>query len=1676
MPSPLIQRLYQDSAYRNLPPESQLIVMRKLVEPELRADPNFAALPPDAQEKVIQTKMIEGIPLVDYGRWDDIAKEAIVKQILNQGGSGTQSWTEFAMSTVMNSGLATGLLRIFEGQNADANAESRRRLMGFFDATDKLLGKPSSSGEKIGAVIGTLGDIFAVNKVMGPLTKGAASLVGVAARGGAKAAATAASIGLKTAPIMRPMLATLGPIATESAIEAVPYFLLEEQKRWARGEEPLISSGLAEVAKSVGINAAADFLVGTVMQSVLLKGAKILFGPSDLYQAAYRNAAEEASFRSKVRTGRLDPAFYARTDPIKLDAFRQKQAISDLLSGGDILEGSAHPWPRTQYLAHDLGLIVGKADNGEYRLWKYGDDGRPAARNFSNLTDLENTLSYEAFSEYAKLGAEAQQKFLSAHANWALPRGATLHAQRGVFGGQDLMEADPALAALLKKNPKAVKPASLRPVVSMDEANKLASLGDAPGNTVVRAKIPLKGSVVDAVNGADMNLLRSSPSVRVSNSLEPNALFVGVRMAAEADYASATKAAEKAIGLDPALSLDAARASELLNRGFDHFRHADGTVEFFGVRNMRLIGTVDDVLYKPKVATVTGPGSAKTIVTESTRFKAGAETLGKHEDVAMSAAVKALRSDNTEDMRNFAKLYASGRGSNVEVNVRRVAGNIDPKVTRSGDTINILYGKSSNYKAERRTFEGIMRGLDEATLAGPGAKSADYWASKFTAKVEAFKPPEGLDEIPWIRYVVKKLGGELNFIDGIPLAEFPDGSGIGDFGGDMVTRLSRRVADETIVRQDLLSQGITVRTTKNGFEASLSGKNRVLAQGKTFPELLDDLNYTPSTVSTAFGPNVVEITEEGIAFELAGTKTFRSYASAAKFLSKFKDGTTALSAKPLVTTLQGAIREVPDGTYLVHVADFDADRVFTSLGEARDFLRRSGDLEIHELRELAQSKNADVYIRNGTYRVVYGDSIHTANNMDELKTVLKDIPDIQDSVPNLVDMDPALEASVHDLVAQYAGMRRKYRGVKNPYNLPPEFDVDPTTIKSSGWWDESRKMFSNFTGWIEDVSRRTNNPGLAKAVARFRDAHRQAISETSWLNRELDTIFRKNNGRYLSADSRRRIFYSLGANSDEQAEVFAAQYQTRYRKALTPLNAEEKAAAEKLSKLYDDLAVRFGIRYKDLVTKYMPRLRDLVGDPNAPVLANITTAKELLDRYWKGEVPKELKFWAEHSRVEDVTRMFLKDDAYEVAAIYISQGNKKLFLNDRWTELRRFIDASGISKDEGLIGRLDLYRENIMSSYHSAGEKNIENFGRKFFKHLAESPIGRAVKADPELWENAGSKLFPSVMSLTYMSTMGWKPFLAIRNALQPLTQTAPRVGLYWVLRSYKEVMDNPKAFIEKYRSLGVISERPPLVGQLFGHETRTGRIVESAMSYFKNSDDFTRAVAYHAGELRFDNALFKYRTGQITNLDAFVVESGLSRMDEETIAKTLDLLNKSEDLKLEMPVASARDYYAHKLQQDTMFDYSGADTPAAHQTGLMGRLFGQFGTYSAGYRANMARIMKYGTFKDRATGIATYLAVSAALYAGFEAMRIKTSDFTPFAGALFSGGPGFDIAVNAIKSLDGGYEGERARAELLQGVKSIAPGSAQIRALTNFQKYSAEGDDYGAFLSLLMTPVHPVK
>jgi hypothetical protein len=267
-------------------------------------------------------------------------------------------------------------------------------------------------------------------------------------------------------------------------------------------------------------------------------------------------------------------------------------------------------------------------------------------------------------------------------------------------------------------------------------------------------------------------------------------------------------------------------------------------------------------------------------------------------------------------------------------------------------------------------------------------------------------------------------------------------------------------------------------------------------------------------------------------------------------------------------------------------------------------------------------------------------------------------------------------------------------------------------------------------------------------------------------------------------------------------------------------------------------------------------------------------------------------------------------------------------------------------------------------------------------------------------------------------------------------------VGNDTVSRAIRQLDEGGEDLYNYLKESGLISDKPPILNSIEDIDNKLNQFTTKGLSWFQNSDEYTRAVAFLASKIQMDEAMDAARRGVLSTQEEFLELSGLNRVAPDMKNTVMRFLNRGDDAS----EAAARELYGNYVIEETMFGYRKSESPALFR-GFVGKMFGQYGTFSAGYRANLAHGMRYGSFKDKAGFLARFVGNQLGLWAGLGALGINADDFIPFAPAVFSGGPLFGLTVDMLKGMNpNSYQGAESRNRLMEAFSPVVPGKEGVR------------------------------
>ena len=1485
-----------------------------------------------------------------------------------------------------------------------------------------------------------------------------------------------------TSPVMTSIVKRFFPLAAETTYEGLVGVFREMGSD--KMDDPdaralqFTQEGLFNVLRDFGQYAAFDYLIamGASVVAPLLGGVGRVLGKG--YGQRAGKIAGLGDDEYKEALGRFIRGHMTDSEldllPKQLqDHFAQMRTAQSL--DGELFKV---PWVRTQMAATNLGVTVGKLDDGTYRLGKVH---HPEIRTFESETLLRRQMIDDALDAVKDLPPEEADVFLRG-ADWIRPYRDAPDTVNGFIGAE--------LAGL---RPAAVKKGARTKYVSARDRTGLtageitrletqAKHGDVsvlrfsedvlPGSSIddsiERGRIAFKDGDVPRVFKADETVANGNVAVIVNRTAPPDM----VKMAD--DFGATVEEAH------PGVTAHSVSRTRLMEEGFDSALTPTGDLEVF---YPSLVRYVDDRI-NPNTGKVGSRQATRNRVTGTPDLQATIRTsiAGKLTGEAMDtdrATVVALldrmgvSADDTS-IREVSALLLDQLGDDAHLAIRRMTGETWVQkglVTskREGNLITLLVPDRFASVSAKKSF--VRNLVDRVTAVGKKTEGIQTpkkpnYRKMYTGKAHRYTPPGASlkEQQEWIKELVtNNLDGKLGQ-DAAGGYWFQIGKGTPETFEtleDLYTGVARSATSKGQLRTELLEQGYHLRQGPGRLSvvSAKTGEQIPGWEGTTPYELMKRMDYVPERVDGGWGPQLAEVTSDGKITVTGGT-----ISGSPAVLRKYMDG----FADTRKRELRKVIPSLKEGTELYEYLDTSIELViprmkfrkhFASVKKAQQYL--TDELpKLETMNQIAYSRGMSVDFRKGKL-VVYGtDGAETiVNTMDEVGDVLAQVPDPEWAPPILPSTITAELAEVTEAMVKphgFAPMPQKWNT-----SVPGRSDKLKLRTMAAEWVQPRRD-------WLQTALTETNNPDV---LHNWRSLDRGLVAANTEIRRGevlYQRMFRDTNGKTLKQDRRELLFGWVESGMDRD-------YVARHK-----LTDREQAIGRSAHEAFDDLFKKFQIPFERYIQTYGPRVRKYLENTKARVINHAGSAEELLGGAFEGNrLPKELKFWAENVRTAEIADVMLDRDLMSVMLKYNSQGHKKLFMNAAWEKLyanMQEVKAAGKLPAQVEMN-LNVYRQEIMGMTQTPGSKFVENFVTELFTKLGAS-APKAIRA--------GKDAMRTMYGLSYLSFMGWRAWTPIRNMGQVFTTLAPRFGNRYTLDAIQEVSRHGDDIANYMRRAGMLQEAPPVIGEFLSETAWMQKVTKSGLRSFQNSDDWTRMVAFSTANAKWTEGLDKMKGGV---LKMGAPDNPYAPMFRYT---GVNLLHDSVQKEIAHAIKTghldtARDLFASTVIDETMFVYRTGQRPRLYR-GLLGQLFGQFGTYAPNWVGNVVRGVTRGSLTQRAGYVAAFAANSLAIYGALQAVGINSNNFLPWSPAQFTGGPNFDYLMSATQMFGSGYASRQARSEIdrllpvnlpsligntLQGrdvdlkvqVPAGVPGYYAIKGLYDATKLMAAGEPWKAFL-----------
>ena len=1329
--------------------------------------------------------------------------------------------------------------------------------------------------------------------------------------------------------------------------------------------------------------------------------------------------------------------------------------------------------------------------NGRYYLHGYDPAQKVVIEwEFEDIIGARRKVAQGLNSRLKDLEGEARREFIRLHKNM-LQYEVTSQAIDGAFdpakvkGYVGPKEAE-AMKAGGKRAKDFVSPVD-RPYVGANEAEQLKKVFGGKGY-VQTMKVAVPEDALSNIAKGKRPFTSGMP-LDVQAVDEGTDAFIMVRNPATPEaIEEASVMTRKAIANGAAESEDALRSMYLMESGFDGIVEQGGRVRMFYPDKVKLLATKFDPttgkIGNPTTVKAEEPG-LENFVTRQYEATIGAKPFAESRRVITQAASQLKGELDVNNLEQMSRMILASKGvdpAKVTVKASSFADAADEgadymtQVHIKGGHVTIRVPRSITTPAKQKKF--VKELFDEyknvIESVGDASKAKKLVYPRLTKRVtNLYKSPfESVAESEkWLRESVEDIAkGSFSKTARGYQVKLPGKPEIIAESIDEVTdRLMMEMMDPAYLKLDMARRGYKLNVTKDQITVRGAGLDEPVT-GKSVNEVADKLNYRPKKISNTFAPKVTIIDENAAKLTFENGTAIGSKRSIKKMLGKFEDMDEAARMQKVSGYETGEVYVKPSGDYEVHMPEIGVIEKFASKTEAERFLRRTWR-DFDNLTEIARRKGLQVWQDGMTYKVSDGSETFVVRSRDDLIRTFNAYPDSsggREVLEGMVDQDElnAIDKVLHNF---------------NTANIPvqdgppirPLGDIsvlDTQPLKSIGASGELRAIIDNMDHWAEVTLKKAGMQGVLEKYRQIEITYRMAKGEIDKAEQAVRAIFTDpKTGKLLPEARRKAIYYHSGAQTpDEELQALNIYGD------LTP---GEKTMAANLRKLLGEekggvltgLAGTFNLPPEKFLRNYMPRIMDWAVQNQAAV-AKMSSAEELIEAaarnvYGTG-APKHLKAFFKNMRTSEVLEFAAIDDPIKALQHYVRVGFRQKYMGKAWEELYGALAKSGV--DEGVIHRFNRYRETLMGMGTPEGMKTARRIGEAWGKKVGMKN---------------GANLIDAYFSMNYLANMGYRPWLALRNTYQVFTTLAPRIGNSWVDDAVGKVRKFTNADYEYLQRVGVIPNQPPIVNTIMDADSKLGWLTHKALGMFKSTDEYTRAVAFHSAAGRFDFAMSKWQRGTIKNVDDFLKEAGVTKMDDNTVKAVRRLVEEGSDQSVE----AAKVRFGTQLSEESMFGYRQSQAPMLHTGSFWGKIFGQYGTYSAGYRSVIARGLTNGNFGDKAAFVARFLANQSALYAAFTALGINARNFIPGSPALFGGGPQFEVAVAIAQSMSPTYKGKQGRSILARkflplrhneerglypNYPEMLPGSIQIRYAGKALEYLEQEDYWRAFLALTTTPI----
>ena len=980
------------------------------------------------------------------------------------------------------------------------------------------------------------------------------------------------------------------------------------------------------------------------------------------------------------------------------------------------------------------------------------------------------------------------------------------------------------------------------------------------------------------------------------------------------------------------------------------------------------------------------------------------------------------------------------------------------KLSISGNEIAVIPRQIISGINEKKTIETIINSLDNfiPDTAIANRKAMENFIDLYqrsAIKQELFTPTWVEDTATGYYRSFKKIpdGFEVVSKDGI-VRQFAN---LDDVGTDII----KRTTTVESLRQHLDDiEGMSLNEVKNN-KLELRKQGLFKEEFESVEHLLTKHpEFTPK-ISAEFAP-IFGVVNDLTDIKYVNRVAMGTYQDILREFDKFKSFSKTVDQIKLYAGPEGTLNVYQAAReFEVYLPEFGYRETFKDHAKAMNFLKTNHD-NFSDMFMMANKKGYHLEIVNGKYAAYMKDSdkILFAQNIDEMKAILRDAP-IPEHMTELTKANPQI----------LNNLEKPTDFMWKPQEVPVPTTVTPQT-KMPAKWD-----MANLLSPIDRQLNKASKLGFLpdNVMTKYR-SNREMVNTMTAANFKmvgaLEATFTDVSGRVGKVIKNEKVLENMGA----LFEIKPIEWTDGLLKEFG-LKPKHGIIAKRVKDYMWEMGQVFSVPADIMIGEYLPVLRRFVasGQYKASNFADGEMFKFFRQAMNNDKAALDLTAFFQHERVATVVDGFIREkNPMTLFTKYITAGNREAFLGESLKELVTSMDTALIGKKmpQEVFERLVTYVNEVSGMVKKSPTREAANRAYESFLNsmgFADNVVNKDIVS--------------AITNAGYLANMAFRPWIAVRNTMQ-ISYVGSRIGLSYLVDSAAKMWkDIDGEVYKRLKGLGVLNWGIPVPGgQFLGTGGTFSKFAKNGMKYYKNADEYTRGMAYLASEARFQRAVDYW---PVTD-KKFYAESGISLMEDDIQRQMRQLLGEGK-------TDTVKHLFAERITRDSMFDYRPGMGTTIDKGGIVGPLIGQYGHYSTWFRAHIAKGMGQGTAPQRIAFATRTTALGLGLTTAFGAAGIGAMNFLPWAPAIFTGGPFYDVTNKVFDLVGGGWQGDMAARSLFgyrtkdgkpyfdietllnsQLFLSIIPTAHQIRSLVRGLQSFNEGNIYEGILNLTSSPI----